>query len=261
LAEKRGSAEVSAAKKLFEWASGRSLSMRWGTGMENGSFSAVFGDIGGPAIVRVWTSGSVTIPFGALSQLPPYDDEDKRLRLIARLNAVRGVSIPSSKVLHENSFRLSTLVHEANLRQFIETLDLIVDEIEEMLAGGPTEPTQEDYLRVLTHIPVPAGQQQLYRALYAAGDRGLTHEELVEAMGRRDLQDLSGVLGALGHRISGVPGYGEARRPGVEMVISYEQLADGQQRLRLEPEMCQALEKLNPGWLHDATPGSSEESD
>jgi serine/threonine protein kinase len=86
------------------------------------------------------------------------------------------------------------------------------------------------------------------------GDEGLTHDELVEAMGRRDLQDLSGVLGALGRRISGVPGYGEARRPGVEMVISRETPADGQRRLRLVPEMRKALEELDPGWLHEMTP-------
>jgi hypothetical protein len=55
------------------------------------------------------------------------------------------------------------------------------------------------------------------------------------------------VLGALGRRISGIPGYGEARRPGVEMVISYEQLADGRQRLRLVPGMRAALEVLDPG--------------
>jgi hypothetical protein len=140
------------------------------------------------------------------------------------------------------------------LERFLETVAWVIEEIERASAGGPSEPAHEDYVRVLTHIPVPRGQQQLYKALYDAGDEGLTHDELVEAMGRRDRQDLSGVLGALGHRISGVPGYGEARRPGVEMVISYEQLADGQQRLRLVPGMRRALEELDPGWLGEMTP-------
>jgi hypothetical protein len=128
-------------------------------------------------------------------------------------------------------------------------VDWVIEEIEEAAVQEPGEPTHEDYLRVLTHIPVPRGQQQLYKALYDAGEGGLTHEELVQVMGRRDLQDLSGVLGALGHRISGIPGYGEANRPGVEMVLSYEQLADGQHRLRLVPGMREALEDLNPDWL------------
>jgi hypothetical protein len=73
-------------------------------------------------------------------------------------------------------------------------------------------------------------------------------------MGRRDRQDPSGVLGALGRHISGVPGYGQGKRPGVEMVIAYEQLPDGQQRLRLVPEMRKALEELDPAWLHEMTP-------
>jgi hypothetical protein len=79
-------------------------------------------------------------------------------------------------------------------------------------------------------------------------------DELVEVMGRRHLQDLSGVLGALGRRISGIPGNGKARRPGVEMVVSYMQPADGQQRLCLVPAMRKALEELDPGWLHEMTP-------
>ena len=101
---------------------------------------------------------------------------------------------------------------------------------------------------------MPRGQQQLHKALYDAGDEGLTHEELVQVMGRRDRHDLSGVLGALGRRISGVPGYGEAKRPGVEMVIAYEQPVDGPQRLRLVPGMCRALEELDPSWLHEMAP-------
>ena len=73
-------------------------------------------------------------------------------------------------------------------------------------------------------------------------------------MGRRDLQDLSGVLGAQGRRISGVPGSGQARRPGVDMVIARQTPADGPERLRLVPEMRKALEELDPGWLHEMTP-------
>jgi hypothetical protein len=149
---------------------------------------------------------------------------------------------------------LAALTNVVALEHFLETVAWVMEEIDRAAADGPDEPTHDDYLRVLTHIPVPRGQQQLYKALYDAGDEGLTHDELVEVMGRRDRQDLSGVLGALGRRISGIPGYGEARRPGVEMVISYEPLADGQQRLRLVPEMRRALEELDPSWLHEMTP-------
>jgi hypothetical protein len=177
-----------------------------------------------------------------------------RLQLLRRLNAIRGVNIDPSEIVKDTSIRLSVFADVAKLQQLLDTMDWVVREIERAAGSGPAEPAHEDYVRVLTHIPVPRGQQQLYKALYDARDEGLTHDELVEVMGRRDRQDLSGVLGALGRRISGIPGYGEANRPGVEMVISYEQLADGLQRLRLVPEMRQALEELEPSWLHEMTP-------
>lgn len=116
--------------------------------------------------------------------------------------------------------------------------------------GGTDKPTPEDYRQLLTHIPVPRGQQQLYKALYDAGDAGLTHDELVKVMGRRDRRDLSGVLGALGRRVNGTPGYGQRERPAGYMVLSWERLDDGQWCLRLLPEMRAALEALNPDWLH-----------
>lgn len=118
--------------------------------------------------------------------------------------------------------------------------------------GSPaTEATAEDFRRLLTRRPVPRGQKQLYKALYDAGDEGLSGEELVTVMGRRDSSDLSGVLGALGRRINGTPGYGEEARPGIEMVFTFEQLPDGQWCYFLRPEMRAVLEEMNPPWLHE----------
>ena len=51
--------------------------------------------------------------------------------------------------------------------------------------------TLRDCLRVLARRRVSAGQRQLLHALVQAGPAGLTREELVQAMGRRDLADLA----------------------------------------------------------------------
>ena len=120
--------------------------------------------------------------------------------------------------------------------------------------NAANRPTEEDYLRLLTRIPVPRGQKQLYKALYDAGDNGLTHDELVEVMNRRDRRDIAGVLGALGRRVNGTPGYGEENQPASNMVIEWEELEDGQWRLRLRPEMRTALEALDAIWLQEMTP-------
>jgi hypothetical protein len=119
---------------------------------------------------------------------------------------------------------------------------------------GPDEPTPEDFQRILSRIPVPRGQKQLYRALYDAGAKGLIQDELVKVMGRRDRSDLAGVLGALGKRINGTSGYGQTEQPGTAMVLSVEKTHDGQYRYRLLPAMRAALEMLDPSWLREMTP-------
>ena len=124
-------------------------------------------------------------------------------------------------------------------------------------ASSETEvagPTPEDYHQLLTRRRVPRGQRQLYKALYDAGDAGLTHAELVEVMRRRDTRAIRGVLGALGRRVNKTPGYGQEQKPGSAMVLSWEELDDGQWRLRLLPEMRTALEVLDPDWLHKMEP-------
>ena len=51
--------------------------------------------------------------------------------------------------------------------------------------------------RVLTNRPIPQGQQALLRALYEAGDAGLTTSALTAELGR-DEQQLNRLLGAGG---------------------------------------------------------------
>ncbi len=67
-------------------------------------------------------------------------------------------------------------------------------------------------------------------------------------MGRRDAKDLTGVLGALGHRINGTPGYGAARSPGIPMILQIDEANSGW-RYRLKPVMREALELHAPSWL------------
>ena len=108
--------------------------------------------------------------------------------------------------------------------------------------------TVEDCLRVLTRRAVPEGQRQLLHALVEAGPPGLTGEELVVAMARRDMPDLSGVLGALGNRINRTPGYGESQTPGIDMLLDVTQVEEGSQ-YSLKPIMLEALRQFSPSWL------------
>lgn len=111
-------------------------------------------------------------------------------------------------------------------------------------------PTLEDFERLLTRRHVPDGQRQLYRALLNAPEKGLPRDELVETMGRRNRHDLAGVFGALGTRINYTPGYGKTYKPGVEMVLVFQNTLDGE-KLSLTPGMRAALEALDPDWLSE----------
>jgi hypothetical protein len=254
LEDQQGTEQMQAARQILDWSKARGLFLRWGRGEAVGTCYVSLKNQGAHSPFGLWSNGYVELHLGYLARFPPFDSPQKRSEWLGRLNAIPGVRVSDTETGKFPHFPLVALTNVIALERFLETVAWVMDEIELASAGGPDEPAYDDYLRVLTHIPVPRGQQQLYKALYDAGDEGLTHEELVDVMGRRDLQDLSGVLGALGRRISGIPGYGESRRPGVEMVISYEQLADGQQRLRLVPGMRRALEELDPGWLREMTP-------
>lgn len=113
---------------------------------------------------------------------------------------------------------------------------------------GGDQPSHDDYHRLLTRIPLARGQRQLFQALFQAGPEGLTYDDVITAMGRRDAYDLAGVLGALGRRINGTPGFGEQHVPGTAMILSYEKRG-GDWNLCLRPEFRAWLEQLQPEWL------------
>ena len=123
--------------------------------------------------------------------------------------------------------------------------------------GPVNAPTIDDCLELLTRIRVPRGQIQLYQALLSAGSKGATTQELVSAMGRRDENDLAGVLGALGHRINGTPGYGATHKPGISMILQIEE-AEGGGLYRLKHVMREALEAHSPSWLPSTANSTAE---
>lgn len=115
--------------------------------------------------------------------------------------------------------------------------------------SGPEQTVSDAIWRILTRIPIPVGQQKVYRALYDAHEHGLTGAELAQQIGR-DISELSGVLGALGSRINQTEGSGLATKPGITLVFDIQKVTNNQWHYRMLPELRSALEKLNPPWLH-----------
>jgi hypothetical protein len=95
---------------------------------------------------------------------------------------------------------------------------------------------------VLRRMQIPNGQMALFRALYQAGDEGMSQESLAEAMNRTPDQ-LYGVLGAFGRRINSTPGIplSNQKKPGIGFVLRAV-WKDGQYRYWLKPEFRSVLE-------------------
>lgn len=108
---------------------------------------------------------------------------------------------------------------------------------------------------VITREFIPYGQMTLYHALYKAGERGLTKAELAEQIREGNRRSLTGVFGALGHRINGSEPFKE-QKPGTALFFERTR-QDGDWHYRMRPELREAIEDL-PG-LYEAVSWSLDE--
>jgi hypothetical protein len=97
---------------------------------------------------------------------------------------------------------------------------------------------------------LPQGQKDLYNVLFSAGDKGLDYATLAARIGRR-VEQLNGLLGALGRRInstSGVEG-----KPGVGLLFSLREQAPPKNSWgwAMKPEVRSLLAEQKYSWLKD----------
>ncbi len=130
LAENCIEEEIKVADEILKWAESKGLSIRWGTGRISGTFSPILERNGARYYtITIWSNGSIAIEFMDLKKRPPFQDESKRLQLMARLNEIPGISISKDRIGGEPSIQLSDLKEEVVLKQFLETLNWLVEEI------------------------------------------------------------------------------------------------------------------------------------
>jgi len=98
--------------------------------------------------------------------------------------------------------------------------------------------------RVLRNGPMPNGQRALLRALYEAGQAGLTGPELAAQLDR-DEQQLGRLLARLGRRVRRTPGAAILQRPGITLMLDITP-AEGQWRYKLRGAVRQALDAQKP---------------
>lgn len=129
--------------------------------------------------------------------------------------------------------------HEDTVRLFIRLIDSLLQLLSELEPRLRGEVTVDDIRRMLTRIPISYGQRTIYKALYAAGDQGLSSSGLAAALDGSRAQ-LSGVLGALGRRVNGTEGL--EGKGGTGLILEISLLDDGDWCYRMRQVLREALE-------------------
>jgi hypothetical protein len=121
--------EIQVIKRLFDWAEEKKLSMWWGSGARTGSFSPLLSHEGHDYYLFVgYTYASIEINFGMLQKRPAFQDENIRLELLNRLNAVPGVLIgekvgSTDTIMSRPSIRGEALVRNNSTEKLLEVFD------------------------------------------------------------------------------------------------------------------------------------------
>lgn len=130
LKSRRSIEEAEIARKILDWARDKLPRSWWGKGKQDGSFYPVLDHNGEQYYpIAIWTYGKIEIQFQWLMNRSAFSDETKRRELLNRLNQIPGVNIPENAITRRPNISLSTFTDTSSLRQLLETLDWVVQEI------------------------------------------------------------------------------------------------------------------------------------
>ena len=118
------------ARRILEWAKERKLRMWWGRGRFAGSYYVVEAVDGNEySLFAVWTNGSLAFQFGTMQTRPVFDEADKRLELLNRLNTIPSFNLPPDSINRYPGVELSLLKEDSAINQFTSIFDWVIEEI------------------------------------------------------------------------------------------------------------------------------------
>jgi hypothetical protein len=145
LAERGSETETRVAKVLFDWGRKHLTRMDFGSGVRIASFIPVI-----PANensdtwfcpFRVYTgfrAAYVEIPLGGRGmQAPPFDNPDRKLELVRRINSIPGVTI-AEDLGRFPSIDLAKLAEGDRLERFLGAMEWAVEEVNKGLRSSTT---------------------------------------------------------------------------------------------------------------------------
>jgi len=130
LKTRRGIEEAEIARKISQWSVNKLPRFWWGKGKHDGSFYPMLDHNEETYYpIAIWTYGKIEIQFQWLMNRSAFSDETKRRELLNRLNQIPGINIPENAITRRPNVFLSTFKDASSLRQLLETLDWVVQEI------------------------------------------------------------------------------------------------------------------------------------
>jgi hypothetical protein len=96
--DERDPEEAHIAREILAWARRRGLRLSFGQGRHDGSVWPVFDRPDGASLwlIGVRTTGVIEVQFGPMASRPPFDKEEKRAELHAKLNALEASAFRAS---------------------------------------------------------------------------------------------------------------------------------------------------------------------
>jgi hypothetical protein len=140
LAEYKNEEATRVARTLFDWTT-RRMRIEYGSGVKNASFIPVYGDgdlwFGPFRAYTGYKGGYVEIPLaGSGMQVPPFDNPERKLELVRRLNAIPGVHV-AEDLARFPSIDFAVLATGNRFEKFIEVMDWALELVKEAgLQGG-----------------------------------------------------------------------------------------------------------------------------
>lgn len=119
-----GKQDAEVAREILDWSLKKVPRLAWGKGATVGSFAPAMTHAGRPYwLFYVYTYGKFEVGFQYMSRMPPFDQNDKRLELLRKLNEIPGVELPVDAVTKRPRIRLATLAAPGALSILFEVTE------------------------------------------------------------------------------------------------------------------------------------------
>ncbi len=128
--EKDDPAAVAPARTIYAWAQEHMPEVWWGKGAIDGSlFPGITVRDRWYSIVSLWTYGKLEFQFQRMRRRPGFDDREKRLQLLRKLNVEVGLEIPEERVDMRPSVPLATFADPDRLHSLLKVFEWYVAEL------------------------------------------------------------------------------------------------------------------------------------